>query len=401
MKSRIAFVLGILLFGLTLVYIPQERAVVAAGENNSARNRGRRASPATLALSEGWRIGAPIKHEKLTLYPIISDRAVNTDRFITLDEGFKSGKVTVAEAGESGGEVNKLMVTNRSGKMLVLIAGEIVKGGKQDRIVGHDCIIASSETPVPIDVFCIEQGRWEARSAGRSQRRSNRTRNRSGGTPSVGGGSGGRSNSFVAGSGSAETVSALPDLQAPDASMLSTPGVIAPPDVREKAQADKDQGKVWDNVRETSSANEVVEVTGTLNGVYEDRRVARKIKSYEHGLKSKLTASNVVGLVIAVNGEIVSADVFASPELFQAYRSKLIKSYALGAISTKATRARRAKAVDPLAFLTRVAGERPARTEQASYRLVEHQSKQYASFELEFTADERAVLVHFNRVARK
>lgn len=402
MKSSIAFVLGILVFGLTLVYMPQERAGVAASENLSARNRAAKVAPATLAINRGWQVGAPVKHERLTLYPIISDQAVNTDQFITLDEGLRSGKVTIAEAGESGGgEVNKLMVKNRSGKMLVLIAGEIITGGKQDRIVGHDCILAASETPVPIDVFCVEHGRWEARSSGQDRSRNNRVdrtanagRNR-GRTGSRRGGGPENANA------DAETLTEPPVQLESEEFALFTPGVIAPPDVRGKAQADKDQSKVWENVMATSGANEVVNVTGTLNGVYENSRVARKIDSYERGLGPKLTASNLVGLVAAVDGKLVSADVFASPELFKAYRSKLIKSYALGAISAKGLRARRAKPAEPLSLLGRAAGEPPAEIERGLYRLIEYQSEEDASFELEFTGNRPAVLVHFNRVARK
>src|SRR5262249_17722368 len=117
---------------------------------------------------------SPVSFANLTVFPIVSDRAQGPDDFITLDEGLRSRKVTVSELGANGrtrvlhsrrysgdnAEVNRLALTNYSGKKLILIAGEMVIGGKQDRIVGHDCIIEATGKPVPIDVFCVEHGRW-------------------------------------------------------------------------------------------------------------------------------------------------------------------------------------------------------------------------------------------------
>jgi ARG and Rhodanese-Phosphatase-superfamily-associated Protein domain len=66
--------------------------------------------------------------------------------------------------GEIDGDVNTLMVLNTSGKPLYIMLGEVISGGNQDRTIGQETVIASSEKPVLIDVFCVERGRWGSRS---------------------------------------------------------------------------------------------------------------------------------------------------------------------------------------------------------------------------------------------
>jgi hypothetical protein len=46
-----------------------------------------------------------------------------------------------------------------------LLAGEIVTGGKQDRIIGKDRLVPAESDPVDLSVFCVEPGRWVERSS--------------------------------------------------------------------------------------------------------------------------------------------------------------------------------------------------------------------------------------------
>src|SRR5712691_4134753 len=98
---------------------------------------------------------------------------------MSLEEGLASGEVVVAEQGgdilrrtrdaaprglplQGGASVNQLVLINRGKKPLVLLAGELVSGGKQDRIVAKDRIVGPGERPLPLDVFCVEHGRWSS-----------------------------------------------------------------------------------------------------------------------------------------------------------------------------------------------------------------------------------------------
>ena len=165
-------------------------------------------------------VGEPVRFKNLTIFPVSSTVARNQDRLITLAEGLQSGLVVISEVGagqaeptgagldetpdvaepatnaanaESAGEVdpfadnsqveldapdagpdvNHLLVTNNSSKPLYLMPGEILVGGQQDRCVGEELIVAAHTKRMPIEVFCVEHGRWSAQSgrkhaAGRS-----------------------------------------------------------------------------------------------------------------------------------------------------------------------------------------------------------------------------------------
>src|SRR5213076_2871665 len=97
------------------------------------------------------------------------------------DEGLASCEVLVRERGSEGmvrnrdgmirparsegASVNQLVLINRSKRPLLLLAGELVSGGKQDRIIGKDRIVPVGAEPLPLDVFCVEHGRWNNSSS--------------------------------------------------------------------------------------------------------------------------------------------------------------------------------------------------------------------------------------------
>src|SRR6476661_4387814 len=133
------------------------------------------------ATSNDYKILAPITHGDLTIFPVVSARSHDTSDFITLDEGVRSGEVVVTEVGNlhstmrrrppyqtrpyQGAEVNRLVLVNNSKHPLILLAGEVVTGGKQDRVVGKDRIVPAESDPVDLSVFCVEHGRWVESSA--------------------------------------------------------------------------------------------------------------------------------------------------------------------------------------------------------------------------------------------
>ncbi len=185
-------------------------------------------------MGSGYKVLEPIRHGSLTVFPVVAPKSYSTGEFLTLDEGLRSGDVVVTEYGNVRGllrrqhtmptmqhdkaEVNRLVLVNNSKRPLLLLAGEIVAGGKQDRVIGKDRIVPAESDPVDLSVFCVEPGRWVATS----------DRFGASGT-TYGGGIGG-------GSGAA-------------------PGTLmAQPSVRAKAMGDKDQNQVWAEVRRQQSS---------------------------------------------------------------------------------------------------------------------------------------------------
>jgi hypothetical protein len=103
-----------------------------------------------------YKLLEPITHGDLTVFPVVSAKTHDTSGFLTLDEGIRSGEVVVTEVGNlhgvmrrrpigqngyQGAQVNQLVLVNNSQRPLILLAGEIVTGGKQDRVVAKDRIV--------------------------------------------------------------------------------------------------------------------------------------------------------------------------------------------------------------------------------------------------------------------
>jgi hypothetical protein len=276
-----------------------------------------------------YRVLAPIVSGNLFLFPVVRDDGKSTGEtpFITLDEGLKSGDVEVTEAGRARGlvrprgsahqsaennldrsdEVNTLVLVNHSKRPLLLLAGEIVTGGKQDRIVAKDRIVPADADPIDLTVFCIEPGRWTESSA-----------------------------SFGASSKS------------------SMGSFMVQPKVRERAMVDQDQERVWDSVHGAISQMEVaaappVGAGGSQGGpaspralgtssyakAMQDSSVSEKVDeaaapvmNAREQVLAQLRDEHAVGVVVAVRGEIIWADLFANTDLLSRYWTKLVRSYA-------------------------------------------------------------------------
>jgi len=247
-----------------------------------------------------------------------------------------------------GAEVNQLMLINNSDRPLILLAGEIVMGGKQDRVVGKDRIIPAKSDPIDLSVFCVEPHRWVETSA------------RFGGAVSA----------------------------------------MAQPSVRHQAMAAKDQQAVWNEVaksRASMAAAVPYAAAGSLNGTssyavtMENGAVRQRVdavaapieRSYEK-LMGELRAQRAVGAVVAVNGEIVWADVFASPALLEKYWPKLIRSYAAEAVTSRVPRIKpvaEASVQEAQAFLDDLSARRESvESEPGVYRHTELVGRDFNAF---------------------
>jgi hypothetical protein len=317
----------------------------------------------------GFKVLAPIHSGNLTVFPVVATQSHGTSEFLTLDEGLKSGEVVVTESGmlrglerrrphpstgvwrprSDGAQVNQLVLVNNSKRPLLLLAGEIVTGGKQDRVIGKDRIVPAESDPIDLGVFCVEPGRWVATSD--------------------------KFNGFGAG--------------------------IASPKVRAGAMSSKNQQKVWDEVR--SAQSEMVAVMGdspvpaareigntsSYARVMENSEVKKRVDSVaapiERGYESvihQLRDRNAVGVVVAVNGEIIWADVFASSQLLEKYWPKLVRSYAAEAVVTRAAD-KRASMESAQLFLDRLEGRREvSESEPGLFRHTEISGDGYKVFEL-------------------
>jgi hypothetical protein len=334
--------------------------------------------------SGGYRVLAPITRGNLAIFPVVAATTHDTTMFITLDEGLRAGTVVITEVGQEqglrrrpvpyrrpdGAQVNRLELVNNSDRALILLAGEIVSGGKQDRVVGKDRIIPPQSDPVDLSVFCVEPGRWTAVSQ------------------NFGGTGTGRSG----GMGTA----------------AAAPVPMAQPSVRSKAMADKDQAKVWSSVGEVNGRlNPGAPVPSTsypqamASKVAKERidAVAAPVEESFSGVLRKLHEQKAVGVVVAIGGEIVWADIFASTPLLEKYWPKLARSYAAESLTTSAN-AKQPSQSAAQAFLEQMAGNKETvESEPGVYRHTEIYGAGYRAFELASLLPKTGFDVHLSKMS--
>jgi hypothetical protein len=344
-----------------------------------------------------YKVLEPIRHGSLTVFPVVAPKSYATGEFLTLDEGLRSGEVVVTEFGNvrgllrrhlgpamqqrEGAEVNRLVLMNNSKRPLLLLAGEIVAGGKQDRVIGKDRIVPAESDPVDLSVFCVEPGRWVANSDHFGT--SGTTYGKNAGSGVIGG------------------------------------TIMAQPSVRAKAMGDKDQNQVWaevkkqqatmavevaasappanvDEINSTSSYARVMENKDVKEKVDE---VAKPIEQNYQSLIKQLHDRKAVGVVVAVNGHIIWADLFASTELLEKYWPKLVRSYASEAVVSRSKGAE-ASLAQAEAFLADMDGRKETiESEPGIYRHTEINGDGFKAFALTSLLPKTGFDVHVAKMA--
>jgi hypothetical protein len=360
------------------------------------------AAGAQPAANTGFLIGAPFRHGNLTVFPVLSKTPRNEDRFITLEEGLKARTVEVREMGahvdrplsraangrlvvqransqrrqrnarspnlspdaQTGegdsdsanagplsqrNEVNRLIVVNRSDKPLYLMPGEVIVGGSQDRTIGEEMAIAPTGKPVAVAVFCVEHDRWRPRDAEQSAR-TLRALNR----------------------GQAAGEAQIPLDEGVFHKFVATPGSLNKAG-RQAVQSGDGQQAVWDEVRTANKKLGAETGSAAFTANYVNEKTQRKSQAYLNDLADHVSREDrVVGVVVAINGKIDSADVFESTPLFRKLWPKLLKGYVLDALSAADAKppANTCKVADAATFLATILQGAVSGTKQTKGGLV-------------------------------
>jgi hypothetical protein len=130
---------------------------------------------------------------------------------------------------------------------------------------------------------------------------------------------------------------------------------------------------------------------------------ARSIEGqYEQELRKQLQGRGAVGVVVALNGRLVWADVFASPELFQKYWRKLLRSYVMEGGGDDRGIRKVPSRKEAEVFLSEHAGRLTVNEEPDAYRRSEISADNYQIVALEAIGKSTGsvLLVHYNKMAR-
>jgi hypothetical protein len=117
-------------------------------------------------------------------------------------------------------------------------------------------------------------------------------------------------------------------------------------------------------------------------------------------LGAHLRDRKALGVVVAVNGRIVWADVFANPALFNKYWPKLVRSYAAEAMSNTGIRYNHDKQ-DPRAFLNNLnATHETSESEPGLFRNTQLTADDFEAFLLTSLLPGTGYSVHLTKMAK-
>jgi hypothetical protein len=239
-------------------------------------------------------------------------------------------------------------------------SGDIVKGGRQDRTLGQDMLLPPKSGKIPLDSYCVEQGRW-------SQRGHEQAATFSGSTKQL---------------GSRE--------------------------LKLAAKQARSQGEVWKAVAETQerlsrkvgkSVRSDASAT-SLQLTLEDKAVEEQAARY---LKTLLpvgqAAEDAVGFAYAIDGQMAAVDLYGSPDLFLKLYPKLIDAATSEAVAAGQGRAGAVPDAATMKAQILAALNAPKHLEGGDgyTRRAYSESKERHTFE---TRDEKEQMIHLNVIQK-
>lgn len=228
--------------------------------------------PAQNALSclQNVTVARPVRSGGLWVFPIVAGNCASGD-FSTMDEALAKGRLIIREMDSAS--VNTLFASNRGGKYILMVAGEMITGGKQNRIIAADTLIPPGARDVVVPVFCGERGRWDV---GRNK--------------------------------------------------FSGKGLLAPSTLRQKVQDGAAQGEIWSGIAGRIQRENISTITEDMVQVYAQGNSAGQAEKCVAPMQHRFP-SRTIGMVIFANRRFAGIEIFANPTLFRALHQKLLVSY--------------------------------------------------------------------------
>lgn len=234
---------------------------------------------AEVAVGKRLSVTAPVVVGDLAVYPVIDRGAAKRPEadYVPLSDALRTGQVVVTEASVEG-DVNRLRVVNRGKEPVLAMAGQVLHGGRQDRVIRTDRLIAAVPGPQLVDVVCVEQGRWQ----------------------------GGGSFAFA---GRADLA------------------------LRRAVEVQGSQEATWSQVAAANADLGRAPATGTYLAAMQASRT-EDARRAEHALREALADKRIVGLVVARGGSFEGSELYGHPALFEQHASEVIRSHAPAAASS-------------------------------------------------------------------
>ncbi len=227
-------------------------------------------------------IGEPVYQRNLLMYPLYIENSRDFRGNIkTIDEAYKEGFGKFEELREPS--VNRIIFKNSGNVPVFAIDGEEVIGAFQNRVI-NTAFFSEPNTVIEVPVSCVEERRWKGER------------------------------SF-----SSSGVALYPSLRA---ILLKTTNKS----LSLNKTYHSDQSIVWKSIRNTLNSLRIS--SGTLS-------IHDAFKGYESQIEwylENLDLNNASGLIAFAGDKFICMDLFVSPYIFEKFKKKILRGYALDAI---------------------------------------------------------------------
>ena len=271
------------------------------------------------------RVAEPQNHSNLSVY-FLRGTSASGPIPLTLGEALARGSIVIDETGN----VNQLQVENKGSEDVFIQAGDIVKGGQQDRVLTVSLLLPSKSGRMPIGAFCVEQGRWSARGKEDVKRFASSDKS----VPSR------EAKLAMLAPAKVKPEAGPAPAQAGNGSSINRTQAR----IGSQSETGNRQGEVWASVgkiQEKLSSNLKAKVASGVSATslqlsLENETLVAARSEYIKALGQAAAGnSEIVGVAFAINGRIASAEIYPSAGLFQKMWPKLLDAAATEAISVK------------------------------------------------------------------
>lgn len=215
-------------------------------------------------------VGTPYHHRGLTIFPLTLRHSLDNRSYYTLDDAIARGQIDVRESGS----VPEVIITNRSARRVFAMSGEVLIGGKQNRMIREDVLLPPGRE-IRVPVYCVEKGRWEGA-----------------------------------------------------VTELKTQGTLTHPALRFQASKKASQDVLWNEIASSNRSLSSKSETEDYQQIYSDSKTRRELSDFRKAF-AQIWRLSPAGVVVCRFGRIVGAEVFGSTELYSRLQHKILDSYVI------------------------------------------------------------------------
>jgi len=219
-----------------------------------------------------------IEYKNLRIIPIRPKHGFGNGlpRVITLSQAMKQGIATVSERGVASTEnVHFLRINNHSDQTIYISAGEIVSGGRQDRMLAQDTLLEPNGRDQYVSAMCVEELRWSEKEK-----------------------------------------------------KFAYEG-FANPELRKVLDESRNQVLIWRQIAKQLEENKIPNKSLSYLSRVTDKRMIHSNDEYYQYFhnKFKTTDSTIIGFVCMTGDKVIGTDIYATKDLFYNQLDPLLKGY--------------------------------------------------------------------------